>query len=146
MGGCREGAMKEPGQEWNDVILFDGVCGLCVPAVRLVIRYDREARFRFASLQSEAGQELARRYGIDPDSLSSVVLIEEGRAYVESDAALRIARRLRRPISWLRVLRILPAALRDAVYRVVARRRYRWFGTLDACWNPPEKVRVRMLP
>lgn len=134
------------GDRYSGTILFDGVCGLCVPAVRLAIHFDREARFRFASLQSRAGQNLARRYGVDPTSLSSVVLIEEERVYQESEAALRIARRLSRPLRWLWVLRFIPAFLRDAVYRAIARRRYRWFGMFDACWTPPAEVRRRMLP
>ena len=128
------------------IILFDGHCGLCVPAVQFVRRRDREGWFRFASLQSPAGRDLARHHGIDAEALSSVVLIESGRAFVESEAALRIARRLPGPLRLLWLLRWVPRALRDGLYSGVARRRYRWFGRLDRCWAPPEADRDRFLP
>lgn len=126
-------------------ILFDGLCGLCVPTVRLVLRLDRDGCFRFASLQSAAGMKMASLHGIEAGEPSSVVLIEEGQAYVESEAALRIARRLPWPLRLLRLLRLVPRTVRDGIYRFVARRRYRWFGKRDRCWTPPETLRGRFL-
>src|SRR6266545_5452736 len=125
------------------VILFDGVCNLCNAAVGFVISRDPAGRFRFASLQSEAGQRLLAEHGLSGAPLSSVVLIEQGRAHTRSAAGIRIARRLASP--WLRALAYLgaalPPALRDYVYDLVARHRYRWFGRTDACRMPtPERL------
>ena len=127
------------------VILFDGVCNLCSGSVQLILKRDPEARFRFASLQSEAGRSLMLEHGLDPDALSSVVLIEDGRAWQESSAALRIARHL--PGAWklLRVFTVIPRSLRDAVYRWIARNRYRWFGKTETCWLPTPELKARFL-
>ena len=103
----------------------------------MVIRRDPRGRYRFASLQSEAGKRLRAQYGVRVDS---VVLIEEGRAYVESEAALRILSGLGWPVGWLRWV---PG--RDAIYRWVARNRYRWFGRAEVCWLPTPELRARFL-
>jgi len=110
--------------------------------VHFVISHDPAARFRFASLQSPAGQLLRAQYNVTVDS---VVLIEDGRAYTESDAALRIAARLSAPWSWLTIARILPAALRNIAYRFIARHRYRWFGKQEVCWLPTADLAARFL-
>jgi predicted DCC family thiol-disulfide oxidoreductase YuxK len=127
------------------VVLFDGVCNLCNGSVQFIVRHDPEGRFRFASLQSEAGQALLRRHGMDPAELSSVVLVEGGRAHTRSDAALRIAGGL--PGAWKAAgaLRAVPRPLRDLVYGWVARNRYRWFGKQDACMIPTPELRARFL-
>ena len=129
----------------HPTLLFDGVCNLCNGSVQFILKRDTQGRFRFASLQSEAGRRLMTGHGLDPDALSSVVLIEDGRAYQESTAALRIARHL--PGAWklLRVLTIIPRPLRDAAYRLIARNRYRWFGKTETCWLPTPELRARFL-
>jgi predicted DCC family thiol-disulfide oxidoreductase YuxK len=129
----------------HPTLLFDGVCNLCSGSVQFILKRDTRGRFRFASLQSEAGRRLMAGHGLDPDALSSVVLIEDGRAYQESTAALRIARHL--PGAWklLRVFTVIPRPLRDAAYRLIARNRYRWFGKTEACWLPTPELRARFL-
>lgn len=127
------------------VVLFDGVCNLCSASVRFVVRRDPAGRFRFASLQSAAGRELLLRHGLDPDDLHSVVLVEGGRAYTRSDAALRIARGLRGAWPLLGLLRAVPRPVRDGAYRLVAANRYRWFGKRDACMLPSPGLRGRFL-
>jgi predicted DCC family thiol-disulfide oxidoreductase YuxK len=84
-------------------------------------------------------------HGLDPVPLSSVVVIEDGQAWQESAAALRIARHL--PGGWklLRVFAVVPRPLRDAVYRWIARNRYRWFGKKETCWLPTPELRGRFL-
>ncbi len=136
--------MTDLGPE-HPIILFDGVCNLCSGAVRFVIERDPEAEFRFASLQSERGRALLRRHGLPEDGMDTMVLVEAGRAYTNSSAALRVTRRLRRPWSWLRALLVVPRPLRDAVYGVVARHRYRWFGRREACLVPGPELRDRFL-
>lgn len=127
------------------IILFDGVCNLCNRSVDRVIRDDPAGRFRFASLQSDVGRSLAAEHGIDADQLSSMVLIEDGIAYTESTAALRIARHLNGPLRWLRVLRFLPCVLRDSGYRLIARNRYRFFGKRETCRLPTPEDQRRFL-
>ena len=129
----------------HPVLLFDGVCNLCHGVVRFVLDHDREARFRFAPLQSEVGRALLARFGLDADALDAVVLIDETGAHLRSDAALRVARRLGPPWSWLGPLAMIPRPLRDAVYDFIARHRYRWFGKKDACPLPRPEWRERFL-
>jgi len=127
------------------LVLFDGVCNLCTGSVQFLLKRDPEGRFRFASLQSDAGRRLMAEHGIVADTLGSVVLIEDGRAWRESSAALRIARHL--PGAWklLRLFTAVPRPLRDAVYRWIARNRYRWFGKNESCWLPTPELRARFL-
>lgn len=129
----------------NPIVLFDGVCNLCNGSVQFLLKRDREALFRFASLQSETGQKLQAELGMDPQALDSVILVEGDRWYKESDAALRIARSL--PGAWklLTAFRIVPRPIRDAVYRLIARNRYRWFGKTETCWLPTPELRGRFL-
>jgi predicted DCC family thiol-disulfide oxidoreductase YuxK len=135
---------ERPGDD-GPVVLFDGVCNLCEGAVRFLVLRDPAGVFRFAPLQSEVGRRLLARHGLSPDSLDTFVLVEGDRARVHSDAFLGIARRLPAPWSWLRVLALLPRRLRDAVYGVVVRNRYRWFGRKEACLVPTPELRARFL-
>ena len=129
------------------LVLFDGVCNLCNGAVNFVIDRDPNAILRFASLQSETGHAAMKAHGAtvtdrDPDTM---VLIEDGHVYERSTAALRIARHMRAPYNWLYVFMLVPRALRDVVYKGVARNRYRWFGRTDTCRVPTPALRARFL-
>lgn len=129
----------------HGVVLFDGVCNLCSWSVRFILERDPGNYFRFASLQSEAGQRLLREHGLPEDDLFSVILVEDGRAYLRSDAALRIARRLRGGWRLLTAFRVLPRIVRDPLYNLVATHRYRWFGKQDSCMVPTPELRERFL-
>lgn len=130
------------------VILFDGVCNLCNGFVQFVIRHDAAGRFRFAALQSAAGQALLAAAGYSPPGPAgpeSVVLLAGGRLYSHSAAVLRIAGLLGgfwrvAAVGWL-----LPRPWRDGLYRFVARHRYRWFGRQESCWLPTPALRARFL-
>lgn len=126
------------------VILFDGVCNLCNRAVMFIIKHDPKDRFRFASLQSAAGIQLTRQYGI-PQTYGSVVLIENGRTYLRSTAALRIARKLNGAWPLFYSCMLVPAFIRDALYNWVARNRYRWFGSAGQCMRPTVRLRAKFL-
>jgi predicted DCC family thiol-disulfide oxidoreductase YuxK len=126
-------------------VLFDGPCNLCNSSVLFIIDRDPNARFRFASLQSPAGRAAMTKSGLDDGSPESVVLIDGRGAWRESDAALRIAAGLAGPWRLLGALRVVPRPLRDAAYRFVARRRYRWFGR-DECRLPTPELAARMVP
>lgn len=129
------------------ILVFDGVCVLCNRSVRFVLRHDRAQCFRFAASESASGRALMTRHGIAPDVPTSVLLIEEGRAYVESSAVLRVLARLGAGWRILAVLlRCIPAPLRDRGYRFVARRRYDWFGRYQTCVIPTPQEAARFLP
>ena len=129
----------------HPTILFDGVCNLCNGSIQFILKRDPRALFRFASLQSEAGRRLVAENGLDPEVLSSVILIEDGRVYRESTAALRIARHMSGAWKLLRVFVLIPRPIRDALYRLIARNRYRWFGKSETCWLPTPELRARFL-
>ncbi len=127
------------------ILLFDGVCNFCAWSVRFVDARDPAKVFRFASLQGEAGRRLLTEHGLDPEKMDSVVLIEGGVAWCESDAALRVCRRLRWPWRWFWIFRLVPKSLRDTAYRFIARHRYGWFGKSDTCMIPTPDLRARFL-
>ena len=126
-------------------VLFDGVCTLCSGFVRFVIARDPEARFRFGALQSDAARRLVEGLRIPGPLPDSIILVEDGRAYVKSTAALRIARRLRAPWPLAYGLIVVPRFLRDWGYDLAARHRYRWFGRRDACMVPTPELRARFI-
>lgn len=128
----------------DSVVLFDGVCNVCNSAVNFIIDRDREGRFRFASLQSEAGRRLCKAHGI-PLELDSIALVEGDRAYTESDAVLRIAKGLDGLWPALFSFVLLPRVARDRAYRYFAAHRYAWFGKLEACRVPTSDVLRRFL-
>ena len=134
-------------RERSTILLFDGVCNLCNGVVLFVIDRDRAARVRFAPLQSEVARQLLDEQGLvlppgDPDS---VVLLDGGRAYTRSDAALRLAWHLDGAWPLLAIFLLVPRVVRDAAYRLVARYRYRWFGRTETCRVPTPALRERFL-
>jgi len=131
--------------EDRPIILFDGVCNLCNSAVQFVIRHDRKKLFRFASLQSEAGALLLQRYHLPENNFNSFVLVQDGKAYTSSGAALRTARQLGGVLSLLYGFIIVPPFIRNAVYRLIANNRYRWFGKRESCMVPTPELRSRFL-
>ncbi|MGE5836828.1 MAG: thiol-disulfide oxidoreductase DCC family protein [Acidobacteriota bacterium] len=127
------------------VVLFDGVCNLCNGSVRFIIERDPRARFQFAPLQSPVADRLIGAH-VDRASLpDSVVLVDDGRLYVRSSAALRIARGLRFPWPLAWVFIVVPRPIRDWVYDLIARHRYAWFGKRDECMVPTSQIKDRFL-
>ncbi|MEW8972155.1 MAG: thiol-disulfide oxidoreductase DCC family protein [Mesobacillus sp.] len=126
------------------VILFDGVCNFCDASVQFILDRDEKELFRFASLQSDAGMELLKKYNV-PDDVDSMILIEDGKVYYKSSAALRISRHLRGAWKLLYVFMIVPAPIRNIVYDLIAKNRFKWFGQKDSCMLPPPNVRKRFL-
>ncbi|MCC6463224.1 MAG: thiol-disulfide oxidoreductase DCC family protein [Saprospiraceae bacterium] len=127
------------------VLLFDGVCNLCNASVQWILAHDKTGRFRFAALQSDAGQALLARFGLEQENFDTVVLVEGEQIFTRSDAALEVLRRVGSPWSWLSVLRWMPRPLRDRVYNWIARNRYRWFGRQQECWLPQPEWKARFL-
>ena len=126
-------------------VLFDGVCNLCNGTVQFVIKRDRAAIFRFASLQSDYAQRLLRQVNLPANQLYSVIVFEDGVAYQKSDAALRIARHLSGFWRWLYIFRFVPKFIRDGLYNFIATNRYRFFGKQDHCMIPTPQLRARFV-
>jgi predicted DCC family thiol-disulfide oxidoreductase YuxK len=126
-------------------VLFDGECNLCNGTVQFIIKRDRRSRFRFAALQSEAGKAMLQEHRLPPEALDTIVLIADGRAYTRSNAALGIARRLDGlwPLCYAAV--VIPRFLRNRVYDLIARNRYRWFGKREECMVPTPELRRRFM-
>lgn len=124
------------------IILFDGICNFCDASVQFIMKRDN-GDFKFASLQSDIGQELVARHYLQ--GIDSIVLIEEDRAYTKSTAALRIAKKLKGAWSLIYIGIIIPKSLRDPLYERFAKNRYKWFGKKDACILPAKEERARFL-
>jgi predicted DCC family thiol-disulfide oxidoreductase YuxK len=118
------------------IIVFDGKCVLCSRWARFVMRQDPDKRFRLLAAQTPLGAALYRHYGLDPVDYETNVLIEDGRAWLKSESTIRMFERLGFPWSAMRVFRVVPRALRDKLYSVVARNRLDWFGRRETCFVP----------
>jgi predicted DCC family thiol-disulfide oxidoreductase YuxK len=138
--------VSEPRKIWpdDDVILFDGVCIFCSRWVRFVAARDTAARFRFTTIQSDYGARLAQAVGIDADDPDTNAVIHGGVAYFKSDGALTVLSLLP---GWgrVRVLFAVPRFIRDGVYNLVAKNRYRIFGKYDTCIVPDAGLRARVM-
>ena len=128
----------------DDVILYDGVCIFCSRWVRFVATRDVARKFRFTPIQSPYGMRLAQTFGIDPDDPDTNAVVHGGVAWLKSDAALTVLSALP-GWGWSRALFAVPKSLRDAVYSLVAKNRYRIFGKFDVCFVPDADMRARVL-
>ena len=136
---------NSPTHQRSFLILFDGVCNLCNGFVRFVIARDPAGRFRFGALQSAAARRVLELQEMPHPLPDAVVLVEDGRVFTRSGAALRIARRLTFPWPIAAVFLAVPRPLRDWIYTHVARHRYRWFGRRDHCMVPSPEMRARFI-
>ncbi|TAE17616.1 MAG: thiol-disulfide oxidoreductase DCC family protein [Bacteroidetes bacterium] len=128
-----------------NILLFDGVCNLCNGTVQFIIKRDKKARFRFASLQSDKGQALLQEHNLPTREFDSVIYIRNGKCYQKSTAALYIMRDLGGFWQIFFPLIIVPPFLRNAVYSLIARNRYRWFGRQESCMLPTPELKSRFL-
>ncbi len=115
------------------IVVFDGHCVLCSRFARFVLRRDRRALYRLLPAQTRLGRALYAHYGLDPENYQTNILIADGIASFESESAIRIFAGLGFPWSLARALRVLPLSLRDALYKIVARNRFNWWGRQDVC-------------
>ncbi|WP_237060730.1 thiol-disulfide oxidoreductase DCC family protein [Microbulbifer sediminum] len=131
------------------IILFDSLCNLCNGWVRFVLQRDQSAVFTFCRAQSPAGQQLLADLGLPLDEYESVVYLEREsgshQPYFKSEAALRVLGGLPGAARHLRLLRAIPPVIRDAVYDIIARNRYRLFGRRATCRLPGEAEQTRFL-
>ncbi len=132
--------------ENKKIVLFDGVCNLCDNAVQFIIKHDKKDVFRFASLQSEIGQEIVKHIGIDISKIDSIILYEPGVAYYyKSEAALNIAKYLGGTLTVLSVFRVIPVGFANVVYDYIAKNRYRWYGKKESCMIPTPELQSKFI-
>jgi predicted DCC family thiol-disulfide oxidoreductase YuxK len=117
----------------NAIVLFDGHCNLCTWAVRFILPRDPNGHFRFASLQDPKADRLFAERNLNRPETDSILLLEGGRLYERSTAALRIARKLRRGWPLIYAFIIIPRFLRDPIYDWIAQNRYRLWGRRESC-------------
>lgn len=127
------------------VILFDGVCNFCNGAVNFAIKRDKKAILKFATLQSGMASQLLDKFSLSAVDLNSFVLIENGKVYTRSTAALKVFQYLDGLWPLMYGFIIVPKFLRDVVYKLIAKNRYRWFGIRKKCMIPTPEVRSRFL-
>ena len=126
------------------IILFDGQCVFCDHSVQFILKRDVDKVFQFASLQSDIGQQLLKQYNVDV-SMDSIVVIYLNKVYTQSDAAIVIAQRFKGVWKLLVIVKFIPKWLRDKMYVVIAKNRYRLFGEMETCRIPTEEERRRFL-
>jgi predicted DCC family thiol-disulfide oxidoreductase YuxK len=128
----------------NNIVLFDGVCNLCNRSVDFIIRNEKSDKLQFASLQSAVGKSIVSKSGLD-ETPDSVMLYVDGKLLMRSDAVLAISTYLKRPYAYGTILKYVPKILRDSVYNLIAKNRYRWFGKKETCRVPSADERERFL-
>ncbi|MER2170393.1 Predicted thiol-disulfide oxidoreductase YuxK, DCC family [Paenisporosarcina quisquiliarum] len=126
------------------IVLFDGECNFCDASVQFIIKRDPKGYFQFAAQQSDIGATFKREYAV-PDTLDSILVIDQHKVYNSSDAALQISKHLNGLWSCLYVLKVIPKPIRNVVYKFIAKNRYAWFGKKDSCIIPPPEIRNRFL-
>jgi predicted DCC family thiol-disulfide oxidoreductase YuxK len=129
----------------HPVLFFDGVCNLCNSSIDFVVRRDKKRRYRFAPLQGSTAAHAIPGL-VETGDFDSFVLAEGGKIYTRSTAVLRVMAGLGGIWSAAKVLLFIPAPLRDAVYRLIAKNRYRWFGRKDTCRLPTPEEKALFLP
>ena len=127
----------------KNIILFDGVCTLCNFSVTFIIRHDKKGYFHFASIQSNIGKSLIEKYALQ--GVDSIILVQEGKAYIYSNAVLHIAKKLDSWHKYLYFFRFIPRIFRDAFYKIVAKHRNRFFGKKESCMMPTKDILERLL-
>lgn len=127
------------------IILFDGVCNYCNSMVNFIIRQDKQKRFVFAPLQSATGQQLLLKHHLPLNELNSFVLIDQQKAWLRSSASLQVFKNLPWYWKWTQIFWIIPPFLRNAVYNLIARNRYKWFGKKESCMIPTPDLKARFL-
>ena len=127
------------------LILFDGVCNLCNASVNFIIKHDQKKQFLFASLQSDAAKEILLQFRKKKIDFTSIILIKNGVYYEKSTAALLISKQLNNGYKLIYFLIIIPKFIRDKIYMVISKNRYKWFGKKNTCMMPSNEIKDRFL-
>lgn len=131
--------------ENKSIIFFDGVCNLCNNSVLFIIKRDKDKRFLYASLQSDAARDILLQFKIKNYDLDSIILLENGKLYQKSTAILKVAKQLNRLWRLNYVFILIPKFIRDFIYDIIAQNRYKWFGKREVCLVPTGDMKLRFL-
>ena len=127
------------------LIIFDGVCNFCDTSVQVIMKNDPQKRFLFTANQSAFGQQVLKTLSLPAEEVGTIYYLEEEKLHRQSTAALKIARHLKFPLNLLYPFILIPAFLRDPIYDLIAKNRYRWFGQKEACRIPLPEEQARFL-
>ncbi|QEI10884.1 thiol-disulfide oxidoreductase DCC family protein [Cellvibrio japonicus] len=137
--------MNQKFEPHNSIIVFDGTCKLCNSSVNFIIERDHKNIFKFAHMQTNIGQQILVTYNISNDNIDTFLLVKNGEAFIKSDAALAITKELKSPWNHLIILRIIPRPIRNYLYSLIARNRYKWFGKQEYCMTPTPELQDKFL-
>ncbi|TCD04374.1 DUF393 domain-containing protein [Pedobacter frigidisoli] len=130
----------------KSVIFFDGVCNLCNASVQFAIEHDVKNIFMFTALQGEYAKTILPYFDVDLNKINSIILVQDDKLYTKSSAALRIAKRLNGILPLLYGFIIVPKFIRDWVYDIIAKNRYKWWGKQESCWVPTPELKQKFYP
>lgn len=137
--------MQLQSENEHPILLFDGICNYCNAVVNFIIRHDKKKIIHFAALQSVFGQKLLRENNLPTDVFESFLLLDKGKLYSKSTAGLRLYNKLPWYWKWVQLFWIVPKFLRNWIYSIIARNRYKWFGKKEECMIPTADVKERFL-
>jgi predicted DCC family thiol-disulfide oxidoreductase YuxK len=127
------------------IVLFDGLCNLCSRSVQFILKHDKKNQFLFGSLQGKSAVEYLQKFNIPADTFNSFLLIDQDRLYTRSSAALHMLKDLGNGWKLLYAFILVPKFIRDGIYNIVAKNRYKWFGKKQSCWIPSQQWKEKFL-
>lgn len=127
------------------ILIFDGVCELCNASVDFIMKWEKSPKLLFTANENLSGKAILEGFGENPEDVSTVFLVENGKLYKRSTAALRIAKMLRFPWFLFYAFILVPPFIRDFFYKIIAKNRYRWYGKKDSCRIPTQDEIARFL-
>lgn len=129
----------------HTVLLFDGECNLCNGTINFILDKDKKGKIKFASLQSETGKQLSQESSVTLRNLSSVVLIHNKQVFTKSDVVVQIGLILGGAWKLLVLTRVIPRPIRNWIYDLIAKNRYKWFGKTNQCKLPSTNISSRFI-
>ncbi len=139
------GCLKLCRMHTKRIIIFDGICNFCARSVQFIIKHDPESKFKFTAFQTKAGKKILETQGLSPKNVETFLLIKDEKLYTKSDAALEIAKDLKGFKKSLFVFKVLPKNIRNWLYSILAKNRYKLFGKRDHCLVPTDNIKARFI-
>ena len=138
--------MQNTKKHMAPLVVFDGICNLCNSSVNYIIKHDHKNRLKYTPIQSEHGKSEFKKHKIDTTVIDSIVLIENDKYYVKSKAIMLIARHMGGVYYMLYLfMKIIPTFIEDAIYDIIAKNRYKWFGKKESCIIPSDEVKSKFI-